>query len=128
MKPQGSLPLIPVLSQTNPTHIITAYISKINTNILLSHASRFSNGHFVMIFPPKSYKHLSYKHFYYAICATFLAHFMLLDLIVCEFVKSTSYEILRYAVFSNIRITLGPNAPLSTYSQTLSLFVPLLLI
>jgi hypothetical protein len=58
-----NLPLVPILSQINPVHTTSAYLSKICFNIL-SPLLRLAlpNGLFPSSFPTKSYMHSSFHH------------------------------------------------------------------
>jgi hypothetical protein len=55
-----SPPLVPILSQINPIHIIPSYLSKIHFNIIHSPTFlAFLVGSFLLAFPPISYMHSS---------------------------------------------------------------------
>jgi hypothetical protein len=90
---------VPILTQTSLVHTTPLYFSKIHLNIILPSTSKLS------------YSSLSFWIYHQnpmciplpSMCATCPANLILFDLIIQIYlVKSTNYEALRCAVFSNI--------------------------
>jgi hypothetical protein len=104
MEPEGSLPCSqgrstgPSVSQINLVHTTASYLSKIHLNIITHLRLGFLRGLFYSGFSTK----IQCSFLFASMRSTCPAHLILLDLIILViFTKNTSYEALRFTVFSN---------------------------
>ena len=117
-----SLPLVFILSETNPVHAISSCLLEINSNLTLPYKLRSSKEPYFFRFPHQNPVNIS--HFHNTTC---LAHLILLDfrilLIVVRSINCEAPHIFRPPLMSS---NLCPNTSFSTlFFNTLSLcFIP----
>jgi hypothetical protein len=94
-----SPPLVSILSQMNLIHTIPSYRSKIHFNIAHHLRLGLPSGLFFSGFPTN----ILYAFLFSPICATYPVHLILLDWSFWLYlIKSTSYEVPHYVIFSNL--------------------------